>query len=88
MHGMKIILEFQDFEYFSTARTSNNKKRPILWACLRARINAERILNRIDSNRHFFFMNGHKVDSISWENKNTRLWVLSIGKPRIVVEIL
>ena len=49
---------------------------------LRARINEERILNRIDSN-HFFFMNRLEIDSISW--KNTALG--SIGKPRIVLEI-
>ena len=50
---------------------------------LRARINEEPIVNRIDSNR-LFFMNRLEVDSISWEN--TALG--SIGKPRIVVEML
>ena len=49
----------------------------------RARINEERIFNRIDSNR-LLFMNRLKVDSIWW--KNTALG--SIGKPRIVLEIL
>ena len=50
---------------------------------LRARINEEPIVNRIDSNR-LFFMNRLEVDSISWEN--TALG--SIGKPRIVLEVL
>ena len=53
-----------------------------LVASLRARINEERILNRIDSNR-LFFMNRRKVDAIWW--KNTALG--SIGKPCIVLEV-
>ena len=48
----------------------------------RARINEERILNRIDSNRRFL-MSRLEFDSIWWEN--TALG--SIGKPR-VLEIL
>ena len=54
-----------------------------LVASLRARINEERILNRIDSNR-LFFMNRFEVDSISWKNT---AWG-SMGKPRIVLEFL
>ena len=50
---------------------------------IRARINEERILNRMDSNR-LFFMNRLEIDSIWW--KYTALG--SIGKPRIVLEIL
>ena len=47
---------------------------------LRARINEERILNRIDSNRLLFY------ESIRFGGKNTSLG--SIGKPCIVLEIL
>ena len=48
-----------------------------------ARIDEERVLNRIDSNRPFF-MNRLEFDPIGWEN--TALG--SIGKPLIAHEIL
>ena len=51
-----------------------------------ARMNEERILNRIDSNRPFFFVSRLEFDSIWWKNKNTAL--VSIWKPRIALEIL